>query len=86
MDTKDWRYAVKREKFEGHPQTVIINGKSAWGDETEQDYINQGFEIIGDAELDEMCDKYYDSICGDWKEVPEQQYNEMLNVLPPLGS
>ena len=65
-----------------------LAGKNLYSDETKDDYIAQGYEIL-DAEQfrtlwNERWAVYESELCGKWKEISAELFDEMLNVLPPM--
>jgi hypothetical protein len=67
---------------------MSLDGRNLYTDETKEDYIAQGLEILDATQFNELweqCEKdYEDELCGKWKEISEERYEEQLNVLPPL--
>ena len=78
------KVVVNLNNFNGFTQSVLINGKSPYTGKTESDYIKEGFTVITWEEFDGINEKYLDSLCGKWKEITEEQFDDMLNVLPPM--
>ena len=84
-------YAVKDKNSlcKNHDyKTLTLGGKSLYSDETVDDLINQGHEIFDSKSFgtlwQECWDVYENEICGQWKEISSEQYNDMLNCLPPM--
>lgn len=81
---KDWQWVLRPGEFNGAAYTVITgSGKDSYG-KTEDDYRAEGFTVVSDEEFDDIVKEYTEKLCGDWTEITEEQYEEMLNVLPPL--
>ena len=40
--------------------------------------------MISDAEFDKVLDEYNHRISADWREISRDDYDDALNVLPPL--
>lgn len=86
-----WDYGAKtysvnpNEQFQGFTQSVFVLGINWYSqNKTEQDAIKDGFKIVTPFECDEMYDDYIKSICNDWIEITEEEYENQLNVLPPV--
>lgn len=60
------------------------NGINPYTGKTVDDYLAEGYTVLSEEEFDSILQKQEDSLCGDWKEETEEQYNDSLNVLPPL--
>jgi len=67
---------------------MTLDGKCLYTDGTRDGYEAQGFEILNESQFTDLyirCEAAYEAeICGQWQEITEEDYNEMLNVLPPL--
>lgn len=89
MSINVWKYAVKdvndiKEKGLCGWYSILINGVNCYSDETEQDYLNNGYTVLSEDEFTKLVAEYEDSICGHWKEIAKEDYNNALNVLPPV--
>ena len=40
-------------------------------------------DVLTAAEFDALIEKWERNLCGDWKEITEQEYDDALNILPP---
>lgn len=86
MSYNDWEFAVRSreeivEKGLGGWYDILIGGKS--GEKTRADFEKAGYIVIPASEFDELKNQHERSICGDWKEITEHEYEDALNVLPP---
>ena len=86
---ENWEYAVEsvemfKEKGLSCGYHILINGVNTYTGETKEDYIEKGYTILTDNELDELIKEHEKSICGHWMEISEKFYNQQLNVLPPM--
>lgn len=75
--------------FKGSINTVITNGKILYSEAKsfeEYQSLNpdKTFELWDDERLTNEVNKFNISLCDDWQEITEDQYDEMLCVLPPL--
>lgn len=74
------------EPFEGHTYDVLRNGISMTKcGKARADYETEGYEILSEDAYMEKFDQFQDSLCNDWIEITEDEYESSLNVLPPMG-
>jgi hypothetical protein len=87
----NWLYAVKDKenlckKRDYH--LITMDGKSLYTGETMSGYIEQGYEILNADEFNALWNErwadYENGLCGKWKEISAERYDDMLNCLPPL--
>ena len=57
--------------------SITTNGKSR------ADYESEGYQIMEEPEYMQMQNAYLDSLCNQWKEITEEQYENAMNILPP---
>ena len=80
-----YKWVIEKE-FKGHAYTCLSeDGKSFYSDKTEADYIAEGYIIVSDEEFSAKVKEWEDKLCGDWKEISEERYEEMLDILPPVA-
>lgn len=80
-----YKWVIEKE-FKGHAYTYLSeDGKSFYSDKTEADYIAEGYLVISEDEFFAKVREYEDGLCGDWKEISEERYEEMLDILPPVA-
>ena len=83
------KYVINPDNFEGYIKTTLNNeGKSFYtGLTVEEMSINDGvnYIVINEQELDLYLEDYYKSLQNEWVEISENNYNEMLNCLPPMN-
>lgn len=60
------------------------NGTDLYSGKTVEDYRAEGYTILNESEFDAILTAADDALCGDWKEETAEQYEDALNVLPPL--
>lgn len=78
-------YVIDKDNFNGHAKTLLYNGKCFINGTTKEDFIKQGYIVVDeDTYYNEYLENYLDNMCNKWKEITEEAYDEMLNVLPPL--
>lgn len=84
-------FAVKDKKNLCKKRNYIImtpDGLSIYSNETKDDFVEQGYEILTYAEFNELWDQcwaeYEKELCGKWKEISPKRYDDMLNCLPPM--
>ena len=87
----DYLYAVKdiAELCKKRDYRLLTpDGKVLYSDETADDLKAQGYEILDSpgfkALWSEQWELYKSVICGNWKEITAERYNDMLDSLPPL--
>ena len=86
------KYIIDKSKpFAGYIQSTITDGLVDYSGLSFEDYKNLEknaglqLEIIGDEELNEINAEYRKSLCeGTFKEITQEHYWEMLEVLPPV--
>lgn len=78
-------WVIERENFCGHAKAFICeDGMCPYTGKTKEDFIAEGYSILSDDEFLLLVRQWEDTLCGDWKEIDEDTYEEMLNILPPL--
>lgn len=88
MSMENWKFAVKsaqevKEKGLGCSYHILTNGVNSYTGETEEDYIAKGYAVLSEEEFDALNAEHERFICGQWKEITEEEYDDALNVLPP---
>lgn len=78
-------WVVDKQHFDGFAKTFLIDGKCPYTGKTDKEYAAEGYSILNDDEYSSMVTEYGDALCGRWAEVSEEQYNNMLDILPPVG-
>ena len=81
----DTKWIVDTNNFKGYAKTYLVNGACPYYGKTEAEYLTEGYSVLNDEEYTALTRKYEDSLCGDWKEITEEIFDDMLNVLPPVG-
>lgn len=79
----EWRFVIDKENFTGSAAAILIDGKSPYTGKTESEYITEGFTVLNESEFDALMVQYENSLCNHWKEITEDEYEDMMNVLPP---
>ena len=81
----DTEYVIKKDSdFRGIPYSILHYGVEWWTGKPRSNYETDEYEILSCSEYDKKVEAFCEEFCGNWKETTEQQYNEMLNILPPL--
>ena len=80
-------YVIKKESgFLGIPYSILEFGRERWGGGKDRAFYETGeYEILSEAEFDKKVEAFYDSFCGNWKEITEEKFTEMLEILPPIN-
>lgn len=73
-----------KEGYKGSIQTILYDGICPYTKKSAEDYNKDGYSILTWEDFYKVEDQYLDSICGDWKEITAEQFEDALNVLPPL--
>lgn len=79
-------WIVDTAHFDGYAKIWLPDG-DAWlyTGKTAEQFAAEGYDVLNDEQFDELLERYHNGLCGRWKEVTEEEYNEQLNVLPPIG-
>lgn len=76
---------VNLDNYTGNIQAVLYDGINPYYPERGKEYyLEKGFSILTRNEYSPIHEKHLDSLCGEWREITEEKYNEAMNVLPPL--
>jgi hypothetical protein len=81
---REEKVVVNLSNYTGNIQTVLYDGVCPYTKKTEAAYRDEGFSVISWDEYIPIHEAYLDSLCGEWKEITEERFDEQLNVLPPL--
>ena len=77
-------FVIDKDGYNGTVKTVLYDGKCPYSHKTAADFEAEGFTLLTDDEFAELDRAYEQSLCGDWKEITEEQFEDALNVLPPI--
>lgn len=86
----NWKYAVRsiddvRERGSCSGYHILSNGRNLYNpDITEESYIEQGYTILTWDELNSYIKEHEESLLNHWSEETKEEYENALNVLPPL--
>lgn len=75
---------VIKKEFDGTIKTVVRDGACIYYNKPESYYLENGYIIVTEEEFEPIQESYLNGICNNWKEIAEDQFEEMLNVLPPI--
>lgn len=78
------RFVVDKENYTGTVKTVLYDGICPYTKQTAADYEKDGYAIMTEDEFRALDKAFEDSLCNDWKEITEEQFEDALNVLPPI--
>lgn len=76
-------YVVDLRNYKGNIQTVLYDSKCPFTGKSEKEFIQEGYTVMAWDDYEPILQAYLDSLCGDWCEITEEQYEDALNVLPP---
>lgn len=80
-----FEFVVDKENFNGFVKSILCDGKSPYTGQAKEDFIKQGYSVMTNDELYDFKTQWEDkTLIGKWKEVSEEEYNDQLNILPPL--
>ncbi len=80
------KIVVDKENYKGFVKTIIgESGKCPYHGKTEAEYIAEGYTVMSEEEYYLLQEAWENSLCGDWKEISEEFYDDALNVLPPVA-
>lgn len=77
-------YVVDKNNFDGFAKAILSNGKNCYSEKTKEDYLKEGLSVVEENEMFKICEAWENGLIGHWIEVTEQEYDDQLNVLPPL--
>ena len=81
----DTEYVIRKsDEFRGIPYSMLHFGIECFTGKPRAIYETDEYEILSKVEYGKKIDAFCEEFCGRWKEITEQRYDEMLNVLPPL--
>lgn len=76
-------WVVDTNNFRGWAYAFLIDGVCPFTGKTSADWMAEGYSVVSDEGLSSLCAAFEKGISGEWTEVPEEQYNYALDVLPP---
>lgn len=76
---------IIEKDFKGHAKAYISDetGTDPCTNKTEAEYLAEGFISVTDQEFIKLVNDYQNSLCGDWREISQEYYEERLYELPP---
>jgi hypothetical protein len=79
-------YVIKKgSNFVGIPYSILEFGKERWsGSKDRSFYETEEYDILSQTEFEKKVEVFCETLCGNWKEITEQKYDEMLDNLRPL--
>ncbi len=78
------KWVVDKNNFKGYAESILTeNGCSPYSGKTAEEYIAEGFDILDYKEYSTLVKEWNDSLCGNWKEITADDFNDALCVLPP---
>ena len=75
---------VIEKDYRGIVKTAIRDGKCLYNGRPEEYFLEQGYLIVTEEEFEVINEKYLNDLCNNWKEITEDQFEDALNVLPPM--
>ena len=77
-------YVVDKNNFNGFSKAILSNGKSCYSEKTKEDYLKEGLAVVDEDEMFKIREAWENGLIGHWKEISEKEYDDQLNILPPL--
>lgn len=81
-------YLINPKEFKGHALAILTDGKSPWSNKTKEDYEKEYnaelIELDWDSLYEQYIEPHHKSLQQPFKEITEEEWHEMLNVLPPM--
>lgn len=76
---------VVDDNYTGFVKTVLYDGKCPYTQKTKDEYLAEGCKVLSERDYTKMVDEFLNNLCGEWSEISQSQYDEALDVLPPLA-
>lgn len=84
MATMEWIF--DKENFTGAAKTFLFNGVCPATKKTRAEFIDEGYTVLSDDDYFSFLEDWENkNLIGKWKEITEEEYNDALNVLPPVA-
>ena len=85
---KETKYIVKFP-YTGVCQTIVRGEQVLYTNyktfaEYKYHHAKENLKLLNEKDFKELNDNYENSMIGDWKEIAEDWYWEMLEIMPPL--
>ena len=78
------QFVVDKENYDGYAESILYDGVCPYTKQTAAEYEKNGYTVMTEDEFGTFDKAFEDSLCGDWKEITEEQFQEALNILPPI--
>lgn len=79
------KWVVDTKNFHGHSKTYLPDDHTCpFTGKTAEQFQAEGYEVMDEDEFFALYQRFEDGMCGEWKEVTAEEYDEALNVLPPI--
>ena len=84
MAMMEWVFDKKN--FTGIAKTFLFNGICPITKKTRAEFIADGYTVLSDDDYFSFLEEWENkNFIGKWKEITEEEYNDALNVLPPVA-
>lgn len=75
-----------QENFTGTAKTFLTNGICPITKKTKAEFIAEGYTVVSDDDYFSCLEEWENkNLIGKWKEITEEEYDDALNVLPPVA-
>lgn len=84
MTATEWVFDKKN--FTGTAKTFLTNGICPITKKTKAEFIAEGYTVVSDDDYFSYLEEWENkNLIGKWKEITEEEYDDALNVLPPVA-
>ena len=77
-------FVLPKGEFPGYAKSVLYDGLNTLTGETKEQEIENGYTVVSEKTYYAMVEAFQKDACGHWKEITEEEYNDALDILPPL--
>lgn len=81
---EEWQFVIGPEGYRGSAKSVLKDGVCPYNGKKAADYEAEGCKVVSGEELNRLAAEYEQSLIGNWTEITAEQYDDALNILPPL--
>lgn len=79
-------WVFDKKNFTGTAKTFLTNGVCPITKKTKAEFIAEGCTVVGDDDYFSFLEEWENNhLIGKWKEITEEEYDDALNVLPPVA-
>ena len=82
---ENYQWVIPAGKYEGITHAFLFHGVCPYTGKTAEEWEKEGWRIVSDEELERLDEEYDRLISSKWEEITEQQYDNALNLMSPVG-